>query len=107
MEFTSEGFTFVNTLYVTVTLGWHDSICSFFLIELDCADTQAGLCLCCKHATKSGFLTTKPIFMLYAILIFIHFGCIVMHGTLQKFAVNSKSSEPLFLLRAIRSYRSS
>ena len=26
-----------------------------------CSDTQAGLRLCCLHATKSGFLASMPI----------------------------------------------
>ena len=25
----------------------------------DCADAEAGLCLCCSHASKSGFLKTS------------------------------------------------
>ena len=27
---------------------------------MDCADTQAGLCLCCSHAAKIAFLATRP-----------------------------------------------
>ena len=29
--------------------------------SVDCADEQAGLPLCCSHATKSGFLGSRPI----------------------------------------------
>ena len=28
--------------------------------SVDCADDQAGLLLCCSHATKSGFVRSRP-----------------------------------------------